>query len=171
MYRTRTYIAGAWIEDQDLINQLYRWNASNYWGLSFSDAHELTQARDASLPCSIKRSLRVRMNRSKAFILVVSPMIAVLRKGSCQYCGLYLSNYHRCLSSMHVDMRSFIEYECEMAARDNMRIVVLYNSLNVDKTQCPEAVRYEGQHIAAKTNSNGRVDWDYQSIKNAIIGS
>ena len=169
-YRTRTYIAGAWTEDQVLISQLYRWNASNYWGLSFSDAHELTQARDTSLPCSIKQSLRERLNGSKTFVLVVSPMTADLRKGSCQYCRLYLSVYHRCFSNMHVDMRSFIEYECEMAVRDNMRIVVLYNSLSVNKSWCPEAVRYEGQHIAAKTNAGNNVDWNYQSIKNAIMG-
>ena len=54
VYRTRTYIAGDWTGDRDLIDKLYQWNESNYWGLSFSDAHALTQARDSSLPCSIK---------------------------------------------------------------------------------------------------------------------
>ena len=40
-------------------------------GLSFVDAHELTQARDTSLPCSIKRFLRERLDASKTFVLVV----------------------------------------------------------------------------------------------------
>lgn len=169
-YRTRTYIAGAWTEDQDLINQLYKWNDSNYWNLHFSDAHDLTQARDTSLPCSIKHSLRERLSASKTFVLIVGEKTADLRKGSCQYCSFYLEKYHRCLGGMHLDMRSFIEYECEMAVHDAMRIIVIYNSLNVYRTWCPEVVRYEGQHLAAKTMFGGYVLWDYQVIRNAIMG-
>lgn len=29
-YRTRTYIAGSWDEDDDAISQLYKWKESNY---------------------------------------------------------------------------------------------------------------------------------------------
>lgn len=170
-YRTRTYIAGAWTEDQDLISQLYKWDESNYWAFHFTDAHDLTQARDTSLPCSIKHSLRQRLNASKTFVLIVSPATSDLRKGSCQYCGSYVSMYHRCLSGKNVDMRSFIEYECDMAVSDGMRIVVLYNSLSVCRAWCPETVRYEGQHIAARTDSGGYEHWDYQSIKSAIMNT
>ena len=45
-YRTRTYIAGDWSGDKDLIDKLYEWNNSRKWDLHFIDAHELTQARD-----------------------------------------------------------------------------------------------------------------------------
>ena len=31
----------------------------------------LTQARDTSLPCSIKKSLKVRLDASKTFVLIV----------------------------------------------------------------------------------------------------
>lgn len=53
--RTRTYIAADWDSDKDAVEQLHRWNDSNYWSLSFIDAHALTDARDSSLPCSIKK--------------------------------------------------------------------------------------------------------------------
>lgn len=71
VYRTRTYIAADWDGDRDAVNQLHKWNDSNYWGLSFSDAHNLQQSRDSSLPCSIKSSLKKRMDGSKRFVLIV----------------------------------------------------------------------------------------------------
>ena len=50
-YRTRTYIAGDWDHDKDAVDALHWWNDSSRYGLSFSDAHELKQARDTSLNC------------------------------------------------------------------------------------------------------------------------
>lgn len=57
-YRTKTYIAGDWTEDKDAIDQLHKWNDNKYLTLSFTDAHDLTQAKDSSLNCSIKSSLK-----------------------------------------------------------------------------------------------------------------
>ena len=68
-YRTKTYIAADWTGDKDAIDQLYKWNKSEYWELHFTDAHELTQARDSSLNCNIKKSLKERLDASKKFIL------------------------------------------------------------------------------------------------------
>jgi len=48
-YRTRTYIAGDWDHDKDAVDQLHKWNDSNHWSLSFTDAHDLTSANDSSL--------------------------------------------------------------------------------------------------------------------------
>ena len=59
-YRTRTYIAADWSGDYDAVEQLHKWNSSKYWSLSFTDAHDLMQARDNSLNCSIKASIRNR---------------------------------------------------------------------------------------------------------------
>ena len=47
-YRTRTYIAADWSGDYDAVEQLHKWNSSKYWSLSFTDAHDLMQARDNS---------------------------------------------------------------------------------------------------------------------------
>jgi len=48
----------AWTNDKDAVNQLHTWNNSKHWSLSFTDAHDLTEAHDSSLNCSIKASLR-----------------------------------------------------------------------------------------------------------------
>lgn len=166
LYRTRTYIAGDWTGDADLINKLYEWNRSNYWALSFSDAHELMQARDTSLSCSIKHSLTERLNGSKTFVLIVGNNTDNLRKGGCQYCHSYNSYTYRCVRGYSVDYRSFIEFECEKAVRDDLKIVVIYNSSYVDKDKCPECVRYKGKHIPARTSYTH--SWNYEAIKNAI---
>lgn len=70
-YRTRTYLAGDWDGDKNLIQQIYDWKRSGYLALDFTDAHDLTQSRDGSLNCTIKESLSKRMNESKTFVLVV----------------------------------------------------------------------------------------------------
>lgn len=70
-YRTRTYIAAEWDGDSDAVQQLHKWNDSNHFSLSFTDAHDLQQSRDGSLNCSIKRSLAERLDASKTFVLIV----------------------------------------------------------------------------------------------------
>lgn len=175
MYRTRTYLAGDWDGDSDLIGKIQEWNNSDDWALSFSDAHDLMQARDGSLACSIKKSLSERMDASKTFVLIVGSKTNELTKGSCQYCPNYSSYYSKCTHNGHVDYRSFIKYECEKAARDSdagvMRIVVIYNYQNVYKDKCPDAVRYLGTHIPGRyKNDDGVEYWNYKEIKKAIMG-
>ena len=70
-YRTKTYIAGDWTGDSNAISTLYRWKNSGYFSFDFVDAHSFTQARDTSLNCSIKKSLKERLDASKTFVLVV----------------------------------------------------------------------------------------------------
>lgn len=167
-YRTRTYLAGDWDGDSDLIQKILEWNKSRYWNLSFSDAHELTQARDSSLPCSIKKSLAERLDASKTFVLVVGNKTDSVTKGSCQYCQGYNSWTGGCTHGGYVDYRSFIEYECEKAARDGLKIVVIYNYASVDRSKCPAPVRYIGTHINGYYYQNGGAYWNYSGIKAAI---
>ena len=47
-YRTRTYIAAEWDGDSDAVQQLHKWNDSNHFSLSFTDAHDLQQSRAVS---------------------------------------------------------------------------------------------------------------------------
>ena len=56
-YRTRTYIAADWDHDKDAVEALHYWNENLKYGLSFSNAHDLKQAKDTSLNCTIKKSL------------------------------------------------------------------------------------------------------------------
>lgn len=168
MYRTKTYLAADWTGDYDAIQQMYKWKTSNYWSLSFIDAHELTQARDGSLNCSIKKSLLQRMNVSKTFVLIVGENTISLRSGSCQYCSSYNARYGICSRLYSVDYKSYIEYECQKAIDAGIKIVVLYNALSVNRNKCPESVRWAGTHVAMKHRVNGYMSWDYYAVKNAM---
>jgi len=167
-YRTKTYIAGDWTGDKDLIDKLYEWNDSKHWSLHFVDAHELTQARDTSLYCSIKKSLAERLDASKTFVLIVGANTNSLTKGSCRYCGSYNSHNYSCVRGHHVDYRSYIDYECEKAANDGLKIVVLYNYASVHKEKCPVVLKDKGKHIPAYYWEDGKAYWDYHAIKDAI---
>ena len=165
--RTKTYIAADWSGDIDAVEQLYKWK-SYYWSLSFSDAHDITQARDTSLNCSIKSSLRVRLEASKRFILIVGNQTKTVKSGSCQYCPSYNSWTYSCARGGHVDYRSYIEFECEKAIKDNIEIIVLYNAATIDKNKCPDIIKNYGKHVAMCYRKDGRLYWDYNAVKNAI---
>lgn len=170
LYKTKTYIAGDWTGDKDLIDKLYEWNNNGYWTLHFTDAHELTQARDTSLYCSIKKSLKERLNASKTFILIVGNETLSLTKGSCQYCASYNSWRKKCIRGGTVDYRSYIEYECEKAYLDDLRIVVIYKNAAVQRAKCPEILRYVGIHVNGLIKGeDGKYYWNYEAIKEAIM--
>ena len=174
MYKTRTYIAGDWDHDYDAVEMLHFWNDSSRYGLSFSDAHDLKQARDSSLNCTIKRSLADRMNASKTFVLIVGENTISLRAGGCQYCADYRSNMWMalpyCARGNAIDNKSYINYECEKAVKDGLNIIVLYKSTIVDKTKCPEILRNVGVHVPMKkwNTVTWEREWDYQSVKSAF---
>ena len=169
-YRTKTYIAGDWTGDKDAIDVLYSWKENRHLTLDWVDAHDLTQARDTSLNCSIKASLKTRLDVSKTFVLVVGNETKNLRSGSCSYCDSYSAYFSRCNRGHSLDFRSYIDYECDKAVEAGIKIVVLYNSSIVDKEKCPFILRSRGQHVAMKKYNfvYKRYEWDYQAVKNAI---
>ena len=174
-YRTRTYIAGDWDHDYDAVEMLHYWNDSSRYGLSFLDAHDLRQARDSSLNCTIKRSLADRMNASKTFVLIVGENTVSLRAGGCQYCSDYRTNpwitpTPYCTRGKTIDNRSYITFECEKAVKDGLNIIVLYKSTSVDRNKCPEVLRNIGIHVSMKRWNNiaWKSEWDYQSVKSAF---
>jgi hypothetical protein len=167
-YRTKTYIAGDWTGDKDAVDKLYQWNDSDHWSLSFTDAHDLTQARDESLNCSIKTSLGNRLDVSKTFVLIVGENTKTVRSGSCQYCNSYNSWTSSCVRGHYVDYRSYIEYECDKAVRDGLKIVVLYKAATVNKTQCPDAIKNSSINVAMYYYKDGKYYWNYQAIKDAM---
>ena len=171
-YRTKTYIAGDWTGDKEAIEKLYDWKKNKYLNLDFVDAHEYTQAKDTSLNCSIKKSLRERLNVSKKFILIVGEDTKTLRSGKCYYCKNYNISHcgsEYCKKGYSVDNRSYIDYECEMAIKDGLEIIVLYNYANVNKSKCPDTVRYSGKHINMYYyDKDGHCYWNYAKIKEAI---
>ena len=164
LYRTKTYIAGEWDGDQDAIEQLHTWNESKYWDFSFTDAHDITQARDSSLNCNIKSSLATRLNASKTFVLIVGNNTKAARSGGCRYCDSYNSLSSQCDRGYLVDHRSYIEYECDKALKDDLNIIVLYNATTINKSKCPDVLKGVGTHTAMRS-TNG---WDYLAVKNAL---
>lgn len=169
VYRTKTYLAAEWDGDNDAIEKLYEWNKSKHLKLSFTDAHDLTQARDGSLNCSIKLSLATRLNSSKTFVLIVGSNTKTARNGSCQYCASKNSYTQHCARGMTIDNRSYITFECEKAIRDNLKIVVLYKAASVNKTKCPDVIKNVGTHKAMYYINGGKYFWDYTTIKDAIL--
>lgn len=168
VYRTKTYIAADWTGDNDAVEILHKWNNSRHWSLSFSDAHELTQAKDTSLKCSIKASLRERMNASKTFILIVGDNTRTITNGSCQYCRNYNAFIHGCGVGRSTSYSSFVQYECELAVKAGIRIIVLYNQASVDRHKCPEILRDKGTHVPMVFIQDGKYYWDYQAVRNAL---
>lgn len=167
VYRTRTYIAADWSGDKDAVEQLHKWN-NGYWSLSFTDAHDLTQSSDSSLNCSIKTSLKTRMDASKTFVLIVGDKTDSVTAGSCRYCSSYNSWTSSCARGRSIDYRSYIKYECDKAVEAKIKIVILYNSTIVSRSKCPEAVRYKGTHVAMLYRKNNNLFWDYNAVKNAL---
>ncbi len=155
--------------DKEIVDKLREWNDSGWYALNFSYAHDLTQSRDTSLPCTIKKSLSERLNGSKTFVLIVGANTKNLTKGACRYCSSY--NWGTCSRYYSVDNRSYIEHECEKVIRDNLKIVVIYNYANVDKSKCPDCIKYYGVHIPAYYYaSDGKCYWNIARIKEAING-
>ena len=168
-YRNKTYIAADWDHDKNAVEQIHKWKDSDHWSLNFHDAHEITQARDTSLPCSIKRSLKERMDSSKLFVLIVGDHTNTVTKGGCQFCSSYNSYRGFCTRGYSIDTRSFIKYECEKAVEAGIQIVVLYKAVDVDKSKCPEIVRNQGKHVPMiRKGLDGKLYWDYNTVKYAL---
>lgn len=76
-----------------------------------------------------------------------------------------------CSHNNAIDNRSYIEYECDKAKEAGIKIVVLYNYLTVDRSKCPEAIRYTGTHLPMYyRGDDGKEYWNYKSINEAICG-
>ena len=99
--------------------------------------------------------------------MIVGDQTKNLRSGSCVYCPNY--NNYSCDNRNIVDFRSYIEFECDKAISDGLKIVVLYNSTRVDKTKCPEVIQKYGIHAAMKEYKYGLVYWNYAAVRDAIM--
>ena len=143
------YIAGDWEHDVEVVNKIVEWNNSPIHPINFTYAHELKQARDDSLKCSIKASLRTRLELSDKFILIVGTHTKSLTAGKCQWCKSYHSYRHYCAKGKSLDNSSFIEYECKKAIELGLDILVVYNSDIVDRRLCPDILynRLNVEHI------------------------
>ena len=165
--RIYTYIAADFDHDKPAVDTLYWMRSHGY--IRFKDAHDLQQSNDSSLACSIKKSLKMRMDNSYKFVLIVGSHTDSVTKGGCQLCSSYNSYTGSCARGNAIDYRSFVKYECDKAVEDGIKIVVLYNSGIVNRNLCPEAVRWKGTHRQMwYRGSDGQNYWDYNGIAQAI---
>lgn len=168
LYRTRTYIAADFDNDKDAVDKLLQWNASKYWSMSFTNAHDLQSSYDTSKPCSIKKSLKSRMDGSKTFVLIVGDGTDDITKGGCQLCQSYNSYTKSCARGYCIDYRSYIKYECDKAVEAGIKIVVFYKATKIQRWKCPESIRYKGNHVPMFCMRDGTYYWDYNAAKAAL---
>jgi hypothetical protein len=168
-YRTKTYIAADWDNDKDAVEQLYKWNDMEQWGLLFTNAHDLIQDRDENPNCSIKDLLGTELDVSKTFVLIVGENTKTDRSGACQSCYNYNGRTNSCLRERRMNYSSYTEYACDKAVRDGLKIVVLYNSATVNRSKCLDALKDTGTHVAMKYYKDGKYYWDYKSVKDALV--
>jgi hypothetical protein len=163
------YTAGDFDHDADVVNQLYQWNKSNTSGLHFNNAHEIQQSSDDSLCCSIKESLNYRLKLSDVFVLIVGSETDTVTQGSCQYCESYDYRGY-CHRDHSPNYESYIHFECRKAKEYGLKIVVIYKSTKVEKSKCPEEIRYLGWHIPAYLYVfNQEIAWNFDAIRNCIM--
>lgn len=165
-YRTRTYITADWDSDKDAVDMLNYWNSHEQWGLSFRDAHELSECRsDDTYNCNIKKNCSQNLDCSKHFVLIVGKNTKYLRAGYCMYCR----NYRSC-DYIYKTNKSFIEFECDYAIRNDLPIIVLYKSLHVNKVLCIDSIVDKALiHASMWTkNDNNQIVWNYSKVKEAF---
>jgi hypothetical protein len=112
-YRNKTYVAFDGDNDISYYLIMQAWRANDNVAFDFYDAHDLNSARDSSSEESIKSQLRIRMQNTKLFLLLVG------------------NNTYRCTK--------FVKWEIESAIRRGLPIVVvnLNNKKQFDDDLCP----------------------------------
>lgn len=167
--RNYTYTAADFDHDKDAVDHLKLMNKNGL--ISYLDAHQIQQSYDSSKPCSIKKSLKSRMDSSYKFVLIVGAHTDAVTKGGCQLCESY-NNYTRsCAKGYSVDYRSYIRFECEKAVEEGLQVVVLYKSRKIDRDLCPAPVRYKGVHqTMIYRGYDGNLYWDDSAIQQAMRG-
>ncbi len=113
----------------------------------FTNVRDFLGSNDNSLYCSIKSNLSIRMKECKLFALIAGKSTASITKGKCSLhreCSSVYETRRYCSVGNSLSHKSYIEYECDLAIRGNLRIVVLYNAGSVGKNLCPDALRGKG---------------------------
>ncbi len=85
IYRTKNYIAFDGDEDLMSYRTIQGWAANNNYSFEFNDAHDINYANDDSLPDSICKQLKDRLDHSKNFVLIIGNNINKNKKGIIQY--------------------------------------------------------------------------------------
>lgn len=79
-YRNKTYVAFDGDNDIKYYLLMKAWKKTDGSAFNFYDAHDINSARDYSQEQSIKKQLRIRMENSKVFVLLIGEKTRYLRK-------------------------------------------------------------------------------------------
>ena len=80
------------------------------------------------------------------------------------YCNHQCKSYYHCQYKYKTN-KSYIEFECDYANRNNLPIIVLYNSTRIDKNKCIDSVLdiAKAHTTMLMLGNDNRLYWDYQS--------
>lgn len=118
-YRNKVFVSFDGDTDIHYYRLMRAWKQNDHTPFNFYDAHDLTQARDASTEESIKRSLSKRLAETKVFISLIGESTRYLYK--------------------------FVRWELEQALQRNLPIigVNLNGRRSQDPDRCPPIIRDE----------------------------
>ena len=106
-YRTKNYVAFDGDEDLMSYRTIQSWDRDTNCSFHLNDAHDINYCYDDSLPESICKQLKERLDCSKNFILIIGSNINKNRKG-------------------------IVQYEINYALRNKLPIILLFKGYNCD---------------------------------------
>jgi hypothetical protein len=117
VYRNKTYVCFDGDSDIHYYRLMCAWKQSDGHNFNSYNAHDLNSARDTSTEESIKRQLRLRLNNSKVFVVLIGKQTRYLYK--------------------------FVRWEMEQALALDMPIIAVnLNDLRqLDTDRCPPIIR------------------------------
>ena len=118
-YNKKVFVSFDGDKDIHYYRLMRAWKQNDYTAFNFYDAHDISSARDTSTEQTIKKSLRLRLNEAKVFVLLVGESTRYLYK--------------------------FVRWEIEQAKLLELpQIVVNLNDLrSMDSDLCPPTIRDE----------------------------
>lgn len=116
-YRTKIYVAFDGDSDIHYYYLMKAWTNNEKFNFEINDAHDINYSRDSSQEQSIKNQLRIRLQSSKVFLLLVGENTKYLRK--------------------------FVPWEIEYALRNEMPVIIvnLNGRRDRDNDRCPVSLR------------------------------
>ena len=79
-YRNKTYVCFDGDSDIHYYRLMQAWHQNDHTGFDFYNAHDLNTARDSSQEESVKRQLRVRLQNTKVFVVLIGANTRYLTK-------------------------------------------------------------------------------------------
>jgi MTH538 TIR-like domain (DUF1863) len=118
-YRNKTFVSFDGDNDMHYYRLMCAWKQNDNSNFNFFNAHDLNYARDTSLEESIKAQLRIRLQNSKIFVLLIGDKTRYLTK--------------------------FVQWEIEQAIAAKMPIIAvnLNGKREIDNDRCPPVLRTE----------------------------